>query len=266
MWLPDLLVPAAEPVDVQASRPLRRRRIVTGVTLVVGTTLLAATLRVRPGSSWFSALGFLVALTWIAGGLLSGPVPFRGEGPRRAESPDRLEGPRRAESPDRPESPDRAETPDWPESPDRAETPGRPWPRIVAAALVVGGVAFLGFLAADLVGQQISWVASALRNVLGKADAGPRAVVLVIALVNAVAEEIFFRGALLAALEPRRPALTSTIIYVAVTAASGNIALVAAGAVMGTIFMLERLSTRSILAPVVTHLSWSALIFFLLPR
>jgi hypothetical protein len=35
---------------------------------------------------------------------------------------------------------------------------------------------------------------------------------------------------------------------------------------MGTIFTLERLSTRSILASVVTHLTWSALIFFLLPR
>jgi hypothetical protein len=30
--------------------------------------------------------------------------------------------------------------------------------------------------------------------------------------------------------------------------------------------MLERLSTRSILAPIVTHLSWSTLMIFLLPR
>jgi uncharacterized protein len=226
MRLPDLLVPAHETAIVQDGPALRRRRVTVAITVLVGTALLAATLRVRPGTAQFSALGFLVAVTWITGGLLSGPIPVRPASPA-----------------------------------DRKR-----WPVVVLAALVLGGVAFLGFLAADLVGQQISWAASALSSVLGKADTGPRAVVLVIALVNAVAEEVFFRGALHAALEPRRPALASTVIYVAVTAASGNVALVVAAAVMGTIFSLERLSTRSILAPVVTHLSWSTLIFFLLPR
>jgi membrane protease YdiL (CAAX protease family) len=235
MRLPDLLAPAHEPAIVQDGPALRRRRITVVLTIAVGTALLAATLRVRPGTAQFSALGFLVAVTWIAGGLLSGPIPVR---------------------------------PASPVGPARAFSPGgrSRWIAVVLAALLLGGVAFLGFLAADLVGQQISWVASALSSVLGKADTGPRAVVLVIALVNAVGEEVFFRGALHAALEPRRPAVVSTVIYIAVTAASGNIALVVAAAVMGTIFSLERLSTQSILASVVTHLSWSALIFFLLPR
>jgi uncharacterized protein len=226
MRLPDLLAPAHEPTVVQGGPALRRRRVTVVITVLVGTVLLAATLRVQPGTAQFSALGFLVAVTWIAGGLLSGPIPLRPASPADRNA----------------------------------------WTVVVLAALVLGGVAFLGFLAADLVGQQISFVASALNSVLGKADAGPRAVVVVIALVNAVAEEVFFRGALHAALEPRRPALVSTVIYVAVTAASGNFALVVAAAVMGTIFSLERLATRSVLAPVVTHLSWSALVFFLLPR
>jgi membrane protease YdiL (CAAX protease family) len=223
MWLPELLVPAAEPVVIEAGRSLRRRRIVTGVTLVVGTALLASTLRVRPASAWFSGLGFLAAVVWIAGGLLSGPIPLR---------------------------------------------PGRPavWRTVGLPALALGVIAFLGFLAADQAGQHLPWISGALTSILGKADADPRALVLAVALVNGIGEEVFFRGALLAALEPHRPALTATIIYVAVTAATGNVALVVAAAVMGTIFSLERLSTRSIVAPVVTHLSWSTLTLLLLPR
>jgi membrane protease YdiL (CAAX protease family) len=223
MWLPDLLVPATEPVAVESGGALRRRRIVTGVTLVAGTALLAGTLRAVPGSAWFSALGFLAAAVWIAGGLLSGPIPVR---------------------PDRPAA----------------------WRTVALPALAVGALAFLGFLAADLVGQQLPWIAAALTRILGQADAGPRLLVLAVALMNGVGEEVFFRGALFAALEPRRPALTATVIYVLVTAATGNIALVVAAVVMGTVFSLERLSTRSILAPLVTHLSWSTLMLFLLPR
>lgn len=84
-----------------------------------------------------------------------------------------------------------------------------------------------------------------------------------IALVNGVAEELFFRGAVYAALEPRRPAVTSTLVYVAATA---NVALVAAAAVMGALVSLERRSTRSVLAPIVTHLTWSMLLVLVLPR
>jgi uncharacterized protein len=259
MWLPDLLVPAGEPGGgagsgepggeepggragggetadgpggagggvetggVEAGGALRRRRVVTAVTLVVGTGLLASTLHARPGSDWFLALGFLAAGAWIAGGLLSGPIPLR---------------------PDRPAA-------------------GR---TVALPALAVGVIAFLGFLAADLIGQHLPWISGALTGILDQADTGPRALVLAVALVNGVAEEIFFRGALLAALERRRPALVATIIYVLVTAATGNVALVVAAAVMGTIFTLERLSTRSILAPIVTHLSWSTLALLFLPR
>jgi membrane protease YdiL (CAAX protease family) len=223
MRLPELLVPAAEPVDPETGAARRRRRIVTAVTLAAGAALLAATLRTTPGSGWFSVLGFLAAAAWITGGLLSGSIPLR---------------------------------------------PGRPaaWRPTVLPALAVGILAFLGFLGADLAGQHLAWISGALASVLGQADAGPRALVLAVALVNGVGEEIFFRGALLAALEPRRAALISTVIYVAVTAATGNLALVVAAAVMGTIFTLERLSTGGILAPITTHLTWSTLTLFLLPR
>ena len=101
---------------------------------------------------------------------------------------------------------------------------------------------------------------------LARADTGPRAIVLVVALVNGLAEEAFFRGALYSELSAHRPVFTSTTIYVVVTAATGNVALIVAAAVMGVIFALERRVTGSILASTITHLSWSTLMIFCLPR
>ncbi len=190
---------------------------------MVGTALLAATLRAPRGSAWFTALGFLVAATWTVGALLSGPVPLRPAPPTR-------------------------------------------WRASVLPAALAGVAAFLAFLVAYFVGQHLPMVSGALDTLLAKADAGPRPLILVVALVNGVAEELFFRGALHAALEPRHAALWSTVAYVAVTATTGNIALVVAAVVMGTIFSLERLSTRAVLAPMITHLSWSTLMLLALPR
>jgi uncharacterized protein len=127
-------------------------------------------------------------------------------------------------------------------------------------------VSCCAFLAAYLVARHLPLVGAAIDGVLATADAGPTALVLVVALVNGAGEELFFRGALHAALEPHRPAVAGTIVYVAVTAATGNVALVIAAAVMGVVFSVERLSTRAVLAPMLTHLTWSTLMVLALPR
>jgi membrane protease YdiL (CAAX protease family) len=219
---PDLLVPVAPHPPVETAPQRRRRRLAVVGTLVVGTALLAATLRVPRGSAAFTILGVLVACAWISGALASGPIPIQ---PRDA-------APR----------------------------------RVVLGAATIGVVAFLGFLGAYLVAEHLPVLSDALDTVLGKADAGPLVLILVIALLNAVAEELFFRGALHAALEPHRPGLVATVVYVAVTATTGNLALVVAAAVMGTVFSLERLATRSLLASLTTHVVWSTLILLALPR
>jgi uncharacterized protein len=138
--------------------------------------------------------------------------------------------------------------------------------RTFIGPVAVGVAAFGAFLAAYLVARHLPLVGPALDGVLAAADAGPTALVLFVALVNGAGEELFFRGALHAALEPRRPAIATTIVYVVVTTATGNVALVIAAAVMGTLFSLERLSTRGVLAPMVTHLTWSTLMVLALPR
>jgi hypothetical protein len=220
--VPNLLVPATEPPTVDAPAARRRRRVVTAIAIVVGTALLAATLRVPHGSAWFTVLGLLVATTWMVGSFVSGPISLR---------PDR----------------------------DLA------W-RTFVGPVVVGIAAFGVFVIAFVVARHLPLVGPALDGVLAAADAGPIAFVLVIALVNGAGEELFFRGALHAALEPHRPAIATTIVYVVVTAATGNVALVIAAAVMGAVFSLERLSTRGVLAPMVTHLTWSTLMVLALPR
>ena len=121
--------------------------------------------------------------------------------------------------------------------------------RTFVGPVMAGVAAFGAFLAAYLVARHLPLVGPALDGVLATADAGPTALVLFVALVNGAGEELFFRGALHAVLEPHRPAITTTIVYVVVTAATGNVALVIAAAVMGAVFSLERLSTRGVLAP-----------------
>jgi uncharacterized protein len=137
--------------------------------------------------------------------------------------------------------------------------------RQVQAAVVLGGLAFGAFLGASVVASHVPGLDDAIDSLLATADAGPTALVLAIAVVNAVAEERFFRGALPVALVGDHRVAVATAVYVMVTVATLNMALVVAAAAMGTVFMLERLSTRGILAPTLTHITWSSLMLLALP-
>lgn len=141
-----------------------------------------------------------------------------------------------------------------------------PWTNQLAIGVVLGGLTFALFLGGADIGRQISVLAGPIENVLGKADAGSLAAVLTLALVNAVAEELFFRGALLKVLPARHALVGSIVIYLAVTAVAGNTALAVAALVMGVIFAIERLITGSVMASIVTHVTWSTLIILFLPR
>ena len=102
-----------------------------------------------------------------------------------------------------------------------------------------------------------------------KADAGPVVFVLLLALVNGVAEELFFRGVLIDATLHRGvrvAAAVSTVVYTAVTAVGGNTALTVAAVVMGTVFAVTRLWSRGVLVPTIVHLVWSTLMILALPR
>jgi membrane protease YdiL (CAAX protease family) len=126
---------------------------------------------------------------------------------------------------------------------------------ILAAAFIVGG----------LVIRQIPVLASYTNDVLGYAAAGSLPLVTVITLVNGIAEELFFRGALFAAIGVRHPVLISTVIYALATVAGGNPVLVFAAAVLGLVVGLQRRAGGGVLGPVLTHITWSMAMLYVLP-
>jgi membrane protease YdiL (CAAX protease family) len=91
------------------------------------------------------------------------------------------------------------------------------------------------------------------------------ALILFVTAINAVAEEIFFRGAVYAALGPRYRVALTTLVYVAAIAIAGNLALAFAAAVLGTVLALQRRFAGGVLAPALTHATWSVCLLIVLP-
>lgn len=137
----------------------------------------------------------------------------------------------------------------------------RPW--LVPVATGVGAFGF--FAAAALVARRIPVLGDAVRGVLLFAEEGEEYLVLLTTLANGLGEEVFFRGALYAA-AGSHPVATSTLVHALVTSTTRNPALVLAAAVMGTLLGLQRRASQGLQAPVLTHLTWSALMVRYLPR
>jgi uncharacterized protein YbjT (DUF2867 family)/membrane protease YdiL (CAAX protease family) len=105
----------------------------------------------------------------------------------------------------------------------------------------------------------------AVASVTAFADEGDERLVTLTALANGVAEEIFFRGAVYAALEKRQPVLSSTAVYMIATVPTRNPMLVFASGLMGGLLGAQRRATNGLQAPVLTHLTWSTLMLRYLP-
>ena len=83
--------------------------------------------------------------------------------------------------------------------------------------------------------------------------------------VNGVAEELYFRGALYAAVGRHHAVLVTTVVYALTTVGTGIPLLVLAAAALGLLTALQRRVTGGVLGPVITHLTWSLGMLFLLP-
>jgi CAAX protease family protein len=137
--------------------------------------------------------------------------------------------------------------------------------RPIVTPLLLGLVASAVFVAGALVVREIEPLRRIVADVLAHANEGSVPIVAALALANGAAEEVFFRGALFAAIGQRNPVLVSTGIYVLVTIATANFMLVFAAMVMGLLFGLQRRASGGILAPMITHLTWSAAMILVLP-
>ncbi len=137
--------------------------------------------------------------------------------------------------------------------------------RPIVTPVGLGVASFGAFYGAALVARRIPFLNRALTDILAFADQGSAPLVNLTTLANGAAEEFFFRGALFAAVGTEQPVAKSTAIYALATTATRNPALVLAGGVMGTLFGLQRRASGGIQAPMLTHLTWSALMLKFMP-
>ncbi len=146
---------------------------------------------------------------------------------------------------------------------------GRPGGRGAHSAVIpvlTGAAAFGLFYGAARLARHIPPLNRAIGTVLGYADGGSMPLVLLTASANAVAEELFFHGALWSATQQSHPIATTTLAYAATTAATRNPALVLAGTATSLLFGLQRHTSGGILAPALSHLTWSILMVTCLPH
>lgn len=138
---------------------------------------------------------------------------------------------------------------------------GRP----IVTPIATGIAAFGFFYGSALVVSRVPVLYRALDNVLAFAEESNTSKALATTLANGLGEEVFFRGALYAALDGDQAAAVSAVVYTVATASTRNPALVLAAAVMGTLFSLQRRATGGLQAPALTHLTWSTLMVCFLP-
>ena len=137
--------------------------------------------------------------------------------------------------------------------------------RPIITPIAVGLLLAALFLLGAFVGRTIPPVPSLAEDVLGYARLGNLWIIFMITLVNGIAEEFFFRGALFAAIGAWHPVLISTVIYALATIPGGNPVLVFAAVVLGTVVGLQRRASGGVLAPILTHITWSLSMLFVLP-
>ena len=137
--------------------------------------------------------------------------------------------------------------------------------RSVTKAALIGIGAFGVFYGLAHLARRTPPLRRAISRALVYEEKGSTPLVFAIAAVNATAEEMFFRGALWSVVPDRKPTLTTTVANMAATAATRNPALVLAGGVTGLLFGYQRQATGGILAPAVSHLTWSLLMLHYLP-
>ena len=138
--------------------------------------------------------------------------------------------------------------------------PRRPVLPPILLGLGLAGV----FVVGGLMVRQVPALDEQVRRVLDHADQGVTLVLVLITALNGIAEELFFRGAAYAA-TTRYPVPVTTVAYTAVTLATGNVMLAFAALLLGAVVGLQRRASGGILAPILTHVTWSLTMLLALP-
>lgn len=217
-----------DPVDRErheSAEALVQRRWVASTALAVGSFMLALTLRLPAGDLAFYGATMALAATWIVGGMLSGTL-YLGSAHTRAGGQDG---------------------------------------RGILQAIIIGAVLLGIFLGGAALVAPLPVLRDPLVVVLDHARYGNLPVVAALTALVSIGEEVFFRGALYAAVGGRQALLVTTIVYALATIPSGVPLMVVSAAVIGVVAGLQRRVTGGVLAPIITHVIWSMGLLFLLP-
>lgn len=209
----------------ESDAAFRRRRVVALGTLVVGAVVLGIALHIKPGDPMFYVATLVLAAVWAVGAIASGPLHLG-----------------------------RARTRDGGED-------ARP----VVQSLALGALLLAVFLVGALVVAHVPVLRDPVERLLDHARLGSLALVAVLTAVNGVAEELYFRGALYAAVGRHHAVAITTVVYALTTVGAGIPLLVLAAGLLGLLTGLQRRVTGGVLGPVITHLTWSLGMLFLLP-
>lgn len=209
----------------QTDAQFRKRRIVVVITLLLGSFLLGYGLTREPGDTSFYVATAALAVVWTVGAFASGPLHLGWAHTRSGE--------RHA--------------------------------RPVLQPFLLGVFAVTLFCLGAIVVAQFEVLRNPVNDVLDYARQASILLVASITLINGIAEELFFRGAAFAAIGRKQPVLISTGLYALVTVSTGNIMLVFAATVLGVMVGLQRRVTGGVLGPIITHLTWSMSMLFILP-
>jgi membrane protease YdiL (CAAX protease family) len=204
---------------------LRRRRVVTVGFVALGAVALGLSLRIDPGSRLFYASTLGLAAIWAVGALASGRLHLG-----RIAFRDRHIRP--------------------------VLTP-------IAVGALLAGIFVVGAFLVKSIGF-LDTLEDQVVSIIDYADQGSVPILVVITTINGIAEELFFRGAAYAAIT-RSPVLWTTLAYGVATAATGNIMLSFAALLLGLVCGLQRRASGGILAPILTHCTWSLTMLLVLP-
>ncbi|MEU0497816.1 CPBP family intramembrane glutamic endopeptidase [Mycobacterium sp. NPDC006124] len=137
--------------------------------------------------------------------------------------------------------------------------------RPVLTGAGIGIALGLVFIVGGLVCREIGPVRNYIVAVLEYANYGSLWLVVLITVINGVAEEMFFRGALYSSLGKFHPEILSTVVYAIAVSAAGNPMLGFAGIILGAVCAYERRITGGVLAPMLTHFFWGLVMVLALP-
>jgi membrane protease YdiL (CAAX protease family) len=137
--------------------------------------------------------------------------------------------------------------------------------RPVVHSIVLGALLSSVFLLGALLIAHVPLLRDPVLSLLDHRRVGPLPLVLLLTVVNGVAEELFFRGALYTAFPPRHAVAGTTVLYTLSTVGSGVPLLVLAAMALGLVAGLQRRVTGGVLGPAITHVIWSSTMLLLLP-